>query len=155
MKNEIRPNLYLSDMYDAARLKDKRVKQIMMAPIPTEAEKRLDDPILENLHPDFNYPMTDYSPELTPEYDPDYAGNPKNMKLLKQGAKKISELLSERKPVLVYCHAGMSRSPATVIKYLMDTEHLTYDDALKEVEDKRPSIFINPAIELALRRMER
>jgi protein-tyrosine phosphatase len=146
MKNEIRPNLYLSDMYDAARLKDKRVKQIMMAPIPTEAEKRLDDPILENLHPDFNYPMTD---------DPDYAGNPKNMKLLKQGAKKISELLSERKPVLVYCHAGMSRSPATVIKYLMDTEHLTYDDALKEVEDKRPSISINPAIELALRRMER
>ena len=154
MITEIVPNLYLSDMYDAARLKDKRVKQIMMAPIPTDEQKKLDDPVLLNLNPDYNFPMTDYSPELTPQNDPNYAGSPKNMGLLQRGVNTINQLLRKDQPVLVYCHAGMSRSPATIVKYLMDKKGLSFDDAYDLVEKKRGTVALNPAIELALRAME-
>jgi len=43
-------------------------------------------------------------------------------------------------PVLVHCHAGMSRSASIVIYYLMRSQNLTYADAYALCKSKRKCI---------------
>jgi atypical dual specificity phosphatase len=45
---------------------------------------------------------------------------------------------------LVHCSAGISRSPAIVIAYLMKTEKMSWDAACECVAEKRPVIFPHP-----------
>ncbi|CAL8254333.1 unnamed protein product [Lota lota] len=46
--------------------------------------------------------------------------------------------------VLVHCNAGVSRSTAIVIGYLMLREGLSFDDAFGQVKHARPSVCPNP-----------
>lgn len=54
----------------------------------------------------------------------------------------IVDSIRERRPVLVHCMAGISRSAAIVIAYLMATEQLDFDAALAKLREKRP--IVNP-----------
>ncbi len=47
---------------------------------------------------------------------------------------------SQKRPTLVHCQAGMSRSPALVIAYLMMVHGLTYFAALATVREKRSCV---------------
>ena len=42
--------------------------------------------------------------------------------------------------ILVHCNIGMSRSASVVIYYIMKTQNLKYDDALKFVKGRRPIV---------------
>lgn len=46
--------------------------------------------------------------------------------------------------VFVHCFKGVSRSASVVIYYLMRTQHLSFQEALNAVKEKRPSV--NPHI---------
>ncbi|XP_071984747.1 dual specificity protein phosphatase 12 isoform X2 [Engystomops pustulosus] len=45
--------------------------------------------------------------------------------------------------VLVHCHAGLSRSPAVIAAYLMNTTRCTFEEAYQRLQDKKPDIKIN------------
>jgi len=56
--------------------------------------------------------------------------------------------------VLAHCHAGISRSPAVAIAYLMYKDHFTFDEALKLMKSKDPLIEPNEAFVAQLRAWE-
>uniref|UniRef100_A0A8C9WJY7 Dual specificity phosphatase 19a n=1 Tax=Scleropages formosus TaxID=113540 RepID=A0A8C9WJY7_SCLFO len=56
----------------------------------------------------------------------------------------IDQAKKEKGVVLVHCNAGVSRSAAVVIGYLMCREGLTFDDAFTLVKKARPVICPNP-----------
>lgn len=56
----------------------------------------------------------------------------------------IEECISSNGKVLIHCNAGVSRSAAILIAYLMKTQTLSYDAAWSIVKEKRPNI--NPNI---------
>lgn len=45
--------------------------------------------------------------------------------------------IGEGKRMLIHCYAGMSRSAALVVYYYMRTKQISYEEALKIVNDKR------------------
>lgn len=49
----------------------------------------------------------------------------------------IQQALDKKQAVLVHCMMGISRSPSIVICYLMETEHLSYEEAFASVKAKR------------------
>lgn len=57
-------------------------------------------------------------------------------------------------PALVHCHAGMSRSPAIVIGYLMLTKPMSLDDAVNNVQRIRPVVNLNPGFYKQLYRLD-
>ena len=56
--------------------------------------------------------------------------------------------------VLVHCVEGVSRSASVVVALLMRDRKLSFDDALKVVQEKRPKAKPNPAFERQLRQLE-
>jgi len=54
------------------------------------------------------------------------------------------QLESERGSVLVHCHAGVSRSPAVVIAFLMKEKQMTLKAAYLHVRQRRRTILPNP-----------
>ena len=54
-------------------------------------------------------------------------------------------------PVLVNCHAGMSRSPAIVAAYLCRCG-FGWDEAVDFIKSKRPQIMIHPRVSLSVRK---
>lgn len=56
--------------------------------------------------------------------------------------------------ILVHCNAGVSRSPAIVISYLMVTEKLSYDDAYDKVRKARNCIKPNEGFVKQLRKLQ-
>ena len=54
--------------------------------------------------------------------------------------------------VLVHCQAGMSRSGAMVIAYLMKSQKLTYDDAIAKVRSIRPCVCPNIGFERQIKK---
>jgi len=58
------------------------------------------------------------------------------------------------KRVLVHCHQGRSRSVSLVVAYLMATEHLSLDEALKVVQVARPIAQPNFSFMRQLRQFE-
>lgn len=56
--------------------------------------------------------------------------------------------------VLVHCHAGMSRSAAVVIGYLMAKEQLSWEEALSSVAAKRPIVMPNSGFRSQLIRFQ-
>lgn len=49
----------------------------------------------------------------------------------------------DKNNILVHCHAGIQRSAAMVVGYLMATKNMTLPDALKLVRRQRPITFSN------------
>ncbi|KAK0753690.1 protein-tyrosine phosphatase-like protein, partial [Schizothecium vesticola] len=58
------------------------------------------------------------------------------------------------KRVLVHCHQGRSRSVSLVVAYLMATEHLSLDEALRAVQLARPIAQPNFSFMRQLRQFE-
>ena len=56
--------------------------------------------------------------------------------------------------VFVHCHAGVSRSSAIVISYLMRKHKMGYGQAFDFVKERRPCIYPNEAFVLQLKRYE-
>ena len=66
----------------------------------------------------------------------------------------LAEARRSRGRVLVHCKAGVSRSVALVIGYLIEAEHMTYDAALAAVRTTRPRAQPNAGFERELRALE-
>jgi protein-tyrosine phosphatase len=66
---------------------------------------------------------------------------------------RLVQLARGHTRILVHCQAGQSRSAALVIGYLMKTEKLSIDDAIRRVAAKR-EIRIHPALILLLDYLE-
>lgn len=54
--------------------------------------------------------------------------------------------------VLVHCQAGMSRSGAMVVAYLMKSQKLTYDDAVAKTRRIRPCVYPNVGFERQIKK---
>ena len=54
--------------------------------------------------------------------------------------------------VFVHCNAGVSRSAAVVIAYLMSSQQMSFDDALAHLKSHRPSVRPNDGFMTALRK---
>ncbi|KAL6059966.1 non-specific serine/threonine protein kinase [Balamuthia mandrillaris] len=67
----------------------------------------------------------------------------------------IDSALDASQRVLVHCVQGRSRSGSIVLAYLMASRGMTYDDALRFAQEKRPTIKPNPHFEQQLREYER
>ena len=63
---------------------------------------------------------------------------------------KIHDLI-ELGPVLVCCHAGISRSPAIVTAYLTRCG-MSWNEAEEYVRDKRSIMLVHPKVSLSIRR---
>ena len=50
-------------------------------------------------------------------------------------------LVLDRKPVLVHCHAGVQRSATMVVAFLMKTKNVNLKEAVYHVLRKRPVVF--------------
>ncbi|EZA55986.1 hypothetical protein DMN91_002669 [Ooceraea biroi] len=70
--------------------------------------------------------------------------------------KKCIDIIRTRRKenILVHCNAGVSRSPAIVIAYLMTTMKLSYDEAYDKVKEARSSIRPNDGFVKQLRSIE-
>jgi protein-tyrosine phosphatase len=55
----------------------------------------------------------------------------------------INECIDKKEPILVHCQAGMSRSAAVIITWLMFYKNITYEEAYKYVKERRPVITPN------------
>ena len=55
----------------------------------------------------------------------------------------INECIDKKEPILVHCQAGMSRSAAVIITWLMFYKNMTYDEAFKYVKERRPVVSPN------------
>ena len=56
--------------------------------------------------------------------------------------------------MLVHCNAGVSRSAAIVIAYLMYSQHLNYQQAFDLVKSKRPAIRPNDGFVAELKQLQ-
>jgi hypothetical protein len=66
----------------------------------------------------------------------------------------IGDAIDERGVVLIHCRKGISRSPALCIAYLMIRRGYSFENALKLITQKRPSVALNPGFMQQLRRRE-
>lgn len=72
-----------------------------------------------------------------------------------QDAYQFIEEQRKKTNVLVHCAAGISRSSAMLISYLMKKYNLTFDEALKIVKAKRTCVQPNSGFEKQLREYEK
>lgn len=73
--------------------------------------------------------------------DDDPAEHATLLKHLPVVVRLIDENLSHGVPVLVHCRAGMQRSAACVAAYLMYKYRMTWDEARKFIQSKKPETF--------------
>lgn len=66
----------------------------------------------------------------------------------------INNAVRIKESILIHCNAGVSRSSAIVIGYLMLVNKLSYADAFSAVREKRPCIKPNCGFEAQLRSLE-
>ena len=52
----------------------------------------------------------------------------------------VAECVAEEKNVVIHCNAGVSRSAAVTIAYVMRSKNLSFEEALALVKKARPSI---------------
>lgn len=68
-----------------------------------------------------------------------------------QAAKVLSVARQENHTVLVVCNMGVSRSSAVTLRYLMERDGLSYDDALERLQAARSAAQPNALFESVLR----
>ncbi|KAI9337055.1 protein-tyrosine phosphatase-like protein, partial [Zopfochytrium polystomum] len=74
--------------------------------------------------------------------------------LLPRLARLISRCRAARQPVLLHCHAGVSRSATVAVAYLMLEEGLSLRDAFATVYRSRPIVRPNVGFARTLQRVE-
>jgi len=67
----------------------------------------------------------------------------------------IDQAIQKNGCVLVHCNAGVSRSTAIVLAYIMKANNMTYDDAFSMVKEKRPSVNPNIGFIIQLKNYEK
>lgn len=121
----ILPNLYLGSAFNAADYKCLKKHKINIIVNVTDS--------ISNFYPEdfkyYQYPVEDIESSSLLEY---YA--------------KFVDLVTSSPPetkFLVHCFAGRSRSASLVLYYLIKSQNMHYDQALKYLKHKRPLININ------------
>jgi predicted protein tyrosine phosphatase len=66
----------------------------------------------------------------------------------------IDKHRSKNKGVLVHCQAGISRSAAVVIGYLMNVRKIPFEDAFKYTRRRRPQIKPNKGFQAMLKNLQ-
>ncbi|XP_069334529.1 dual specificity protein phosphatase 12 [Eulemur rufifrons] len=66
----------------------------------------------------------------------------------------ITQAHANDRTVLVHCHAGLSRSVAVVIAFLMKTDELTFEEAYKYLQTIKPKAKMNEGFEWQLKLYE-
>lgn len=72
--------------------------------------------------------------------------------LMQQSLTYADELLDAKHVLLIHCAAGISRSSTVTIGVLMKREQKSWDEAESFVRARRPMIFPNPALKIAMLR---
>jgi protein-tyrosine phosphatase len=81
---------------------------------------------------------------------------PNSPALMAHAIRELARLLRTSPPVLVHCHAGLSRSPAVVAGYLANFENYSLRDAFVFIDERRPiqlSPGVLPTLKMALAQM--
>ncbi|CAF0948968.1 unnamed protein product [Didymodactylos carnosus] len=63
----------------------------------------------------------------------------------------IEQAIESKGTVVVHCSAGMSRSAAIVVAYMMHAKKLTFDQAYSKLKEVRPCVGINDGFQKQLR----
>ena len=82
------------------------------------------------------------------KYDVDDNGDPNNLYIFFNHVipvihEIINDCISKNEPILVHCQAGMSRSAAVIITWLMYNKNMSYEEAYLYVKERRPVISPN------------
>jgi protein tyrosine/serine phosphatase len=126
--NEILPRLWLGNRYAAANEDDFLLKHHITTvfnaskdiPFHDSVKKRYRIAVDDNLRPEEIANMTKWGPEIIYNVLKEYkAGN----------------------PILIHCAAGMQRSAAIMAMTLIALEHMTADEAMEYIRDRRPIAF--------------
>eukprot|EP01127_Copromyxa_protea_P006202 TRINITY_DN16010_c0_g1_i1.p1 TRINITY_DN16010_c0_g1~~TRINITY_DN16010_c0_g1_i1.p1 ORF type:complete len:108 (+),score=12.90 TRINITY_DN16010_c0_g1_i1:248-571(+) len=70
-------------------------------------------------------------------------------------AHNFIDSVPEGKACFVHCDLGISRSSTIVISYLMKTQNMKFQEAMKFVSDCRPQVWPNPGFVLQLKHYEK
>ncbi len=133
--SEIIPNLFLGGETVAEQklLEDKGIKNVISA---MNAPPLFSDPINQII-----IPIDDtINQNISQHFEQTYL--------------YIRDCLEKNKPVLVHCHAGVSRSAAIVISFIMRDRKMKYDDAIAFVRKVRKCVNPNLHFVLELRSFE-
>ena len=118
MYNEILPNLFLGDLQDAidfAKTKDGHIIVVLESRPASEPFQSIHVPVITS------------------------SGSVHSSQLNKVGC-IIHALLSQGKPLLVHCAAGIERSPLTTVWYLHKWHGMSLDEAYSYVKKRRPQV---------------
>ncbi|KAJ6247129.1 mkpa protein [Anaeramoeba flamelloides] len=128
------PQLFIGSM-DAAEnyenLKENKITHIL------NAAGSFVQPLFTN---EFTYKVFDIHDSLSEDI----------LKYISKSNFYIDQVIEQGGSILVHCVAGISRSAAIVIAYLMHKKGLNYDDAYKLVKEKREIISPNLSFQQSL-----
>lgn len=108
------------DAVDVEVLKQHNIRAILSVGIPCPVN--LPDEFVVKFIPCLDVPETDFWP------------------VLEESISFICSCVDKRRPVLVHCNAGVSRSSTIVIGYLIKEGSMSFEEAFNAVKSKRPSI---------------
>ena len=140
--NEIIPRLWLGNRYAASNEDDFLLKHHITTvfnaskdiPFHDSVKKRYRIAVDDNLRPEEINNMTKWAPEIVYNVIKEYkAGH----------------------PILIHCAAGMQRSAAIMAMTLIALKHMTTDDAMEYIKERRPIAFMHAAnFEDSIRKFE-
>lgn len=117
--NKIIDNLYLGSYYDACNLS--KLQNLEITHIVNVSN-------LSNCYPlNFNYFKIDIDDDSEEDIN----------KYFTKTSRFIHNAILKGSNVLVHCVAGKSRSPTLIIAYLIQKKHMTLENAIKLVKEKR------------------
>lgn len=137
--SRVRPNIFVSGSSSAEEfiLRDLRIEAVLNA---GAHNVRLDAAFPDKGH----YLYLDFEDDASVVLAPYIA----------RAVQFLQAAVKAGKRVLVHCHEGRSRSVSLVVAYLMVTEHLSLDEALKVVQVARPIAQPNFSFMRQLRQFE-
>jgi len=140
--SRVRPNLFVSGSSSANEsiLRDLRIDAVLNA---GAHDARLDAVFFPGVDDD-RYLYLDFEDDLAVALSPYIA----------RAIPFLQAAVQAGRRVLVHCHEGRSRSVSLVVAYLMVTEHLGLDEALKSVRLARPIAQPNLSFMRQLRQFE-